>query len=101
MPTGDQKADLKAKLRERLYAQRISRTTKHNRERTVDQALKNLGIDQEKFKADLAAVKAQGGLTMNLDGTDPQMAVADKPKFEEGLVNSIGLGEEIDLNSGK
>ena len=53
---------LKAKIAEK----RISRSSKVQKEIVLDQTLKKLGIEKDKFKADLEAVRKQGGLEINL-----------------------------------
>jgi hypothetical protein len=53
---------LKAKLSEK----RINRSSKVQKEIILDKTLKKLGIEKDKFKADLEEVKKQGGLEINM-----------------------------------
>ena len=73
MPKGNKQpnSELRTKLREKIAIQRITRGTKEQKENTLEKALKDMGVDQEKLKADLKAVKAQGGLTICEDGGLP------------------------------
>mgnify|MGYP005657452149 CR=1 FL=1 len=63
--------ELRAKLREKIATQRIPRSSKEQKEHTLDKTMKEMGIDKEKFKADLEAVKKQGGLSVRADGSHP------------------------------
>jgi hypothetical protein len=63
--------ELRAKLREKIATQRITRSSKEQKEHTLDKTMKEMGIDKEKFKADLEAVKKQGGLSVRADGSHP------------------------------
>mgnify|MGYP005987519343 FL=1 len=56
---------LRQKLRAKIGESRISRSSKHNKEKVLDKELKKMGLDKEKLKADISAVKKQGGLTLN------------------------------------
>lgn len=65
--------DRKAKLEElrnlcraKRGEMRINRSTKLQKENILDKTLKQIGIDKEKFKKDLEAVKKQGGLELNI-----------------------------------
>ena len=62
---------LRAKLKEKIALQRITRSTKEQKEYTLDKTLKGMGIDKDKLKADLEAVKKQGGLSIRADGGHP------------------------------
>ncbi len=65
-----EKATRKKELRELLCAKigekRISRCSKQQKEAVLTQSLKKIGIDKDKFKADLEAVRNQGGLEINM-----------------------------------
>jgi ribosomal protein S4 len=63
--------ELRAKLKEKIALQRITRSTKEQKEHTLDRTLKRMGIDKDKLKADLEAVKKQGGLSIRADGGHP------------------------------
>jgi len=54
------------KLREKIGEKGINRSTKKNKEKILEKGLKDLGIDQEKFKEDLEKIKKQSGLEINL-----------------------------------
>ena len=45
---------------------RIQRSSKAQKEAILDNTLKQMGIDKEKFKKDLEAVRKQGGLEVNI-----------------------------------
>ena len=62
----DSRKELSNLLKSKLGEKRINRSSKLNKELILDKTLKNLGIEKEKFKADLEAVKKQGGLEINL-----------------------------------
>ena len=56
---------LRQKLRAKIGENRISRSSKQSKEKVLDKELKKMGLDKEKLKADISAVKKQGGLTLN------------------------------------
>mgnify|MGYP000363717743 FL=1 len=56
---------LRQKLRAKIGESRISRSSKQSKEKVLDKELKKMGLDKEKLKADISAVKKQGGLTLN------------------------------------
>lgn len=58
--------DMRALFKAKLGEKRIQRSSKATKERVLEQTLKQIGIDKEKFKADMEAVKKQGGLEINL-----------------------------------
>ncbi len=62
----DSRKELSNLLKSKLGEKRIDRSSKLNKELILDKTLKNLGIEKDKFKADLEAVKKQGGLEINL-----------------------------------
>jgi hypothetical protein len=62
----DSRKELSNLLKSKLGEKRINRSSKLNKELILDKTLKNLGIEKDKFKADLEAVKKQGGLEINL-----------------------------------
>ena len=45
---------------------KISRGSKHSKEMVLENVLKKMGLDKDKLKADIIAVKKQGGLTIDL-----------------------------------
>ena len=67
---GSTKKSQREKLREKLRAKigevRIARSSKTNKEKVLERNLAKVGIDKEKLKADLEALKKQGGLSINL-----------------------------------
>ena len=67
--SSDKNSELRNKLKLKLNEKSLSRSTKIKKEAVVDKNFKKLGIDKEKFKSDLEAVKKQGGFT------DEQMQV--------------------------
>jgi len=58
--------ELRKKLRAKIGERQIQRSTKHCREMVLDQTMKSMGLDRQKLKDDLAAIKQQGGLTISL-----------------------------------
>jgi hypothetical protein len=56
--------DARALLRAKLGEQRIRRSSKHAKDRILEQTLKQVGIDKKKLQEDMEAVKKQGGLTI-------------------------------------
>jgi len=62
----DSRKELSNLLKSKLGEKRINRSSKLNKEIILDKTLKKLGIEKDKFKADLEAVKKQGGLEINL-----------------------------------
>lgn len=67
--SSNKNSELRNKLKLKLNEKSLSRSTKIKKEAVVDKNFKKLGIDKEKFKSDLEAVKKQGGFT------DEQMQV--------------------------
>jgi hypothetical protein len=53
-------------IRSKIGEKSILRSSKDNREAILDKVLHDIGIDKEKFKADLEAIKKQGGLELNI-----------------------------------
>ena len=53
-------------IRTKIGEKSILRSSKDNREAILDKVLHDIGIDKEKFKADLEAIKKQGGLELNI-----------------------------------
>ena len=62
----DSRKELSNLLKSKLGEKRINRSSKLNKELILDKTLKNLGIEKDKFKADLEAVKKKVGLEINL-----------------------------------
>ncbi len=57
---------LRQKLRAKIGESRISRSSKKSKEKVLENTLKKMGLDKDKLKADIEALKKQGGLTINL-----------------------------------
>ena len=53
-------------LKSKITEKQIYRSGKDQREKVLEKTLGSLGIDQDKFKADLEAIKKQGGLEINM-----------------------------------
>ena len=60
------KDELRASLRSKIEEKRMARGAKQHKEAVLDQTLKNIGIDKEKFKADVEAGRKQGGLEITM-----------------------------------
>ena len=65
-PKEESRKILRDKLMNKINERRIMRNTKESKEIILEKTLNDIGIDKEKFKADLEAVKKQGGLQINL-----------------------------------
>lgn len=53
-------------LKSKITEKQICRSGKDQREKVLEKTLGSLGIDKDKFKADLEAIKKQGGLEINM-----------------------------------
>lgn len=53
-------------LKSKITEKQIYRSGKDQREKVLEKTLGSLGIDKDKFKADLEAIKKQGGLEINM-----------------------------------
>jgi len=62
----EKRAILRKKLREKLGEKQINRSSKKNKEQILDKSMSTMGLDYKKLKADLEAIKKQGGLTLNM-----------------------------------
>lgn len=58
--------ELRAKLKAKIGEGRIARSSKQNKEKILETTLKKLGLDKDKLKADIEAVKKQGGFTLKI-----------------------------------
>lgn len=61
--TEDERNNLKSKLKMKISDQSLRRSSKIKKETLIDKNLKKLGVDKEKLKNDIEALKAQGGFT--------------------------------------
>jgi hypothetical protein len=52
-------------LRSKIEEKKINRCSKKTKEAILENNLKKIGIDKNKLKEDLEAVKKQGGLTVD------------------------------------
>ena len=57
---------LRQKLRAKLGESRINRSGKVCKEQILNKSMSTMGLDYKKLKADLAAIKKEGGITLNL-----------------------------------
>ncbi len=57
---------LRQKLRAKLGESRINRSGKICKEQILNKSMSTMGLDYKKLKADLEAIKKEGGLTLNL-----------------------------------
>ena len=55
--------ELKTKLKSKILDKNLKRSSNNRKEIMMDKNFKKMGIDKERFKADLEAVKKQGGLS--------------------------------------
>jgi len=58
--------NIKNILRDKICQKRIDRSSMNTKEAILENNLKKIGIDKDKFKADLEAVRKQGGLEINI-----------------------------------
>ena len=58
--------ELKKKLRQKLSASKMKRSTKQVQNMVYEKEFKKQGVDLDKLKEDIEAVRKQGGLTLNL-----------------------------------
>ena len=61
---------LREKLRLKLGNKKLRRTNKKVRNQIMEKGLKKEGVDLEKLKKDIEAVNKQGGLTVDLGGSN-------------------------------
>ena len=59
----DTKTKLRDSLKSKIAEKRLNRSSNVCRDNLMDKNFKKMGIDKEKFQADLEAVKNQGGLS--------------------------------------
>ena len=59
----DTKTKLRDSLKSKIAEKRLNRSSNVCRDNLMDKNFKKMGIDKEKFQADLEAVKKQGGLS--------------------------------------
>ena len=57
--------ELKSKLKSKILDKNLKRSSTKRKDILMDKNFKKMGIDKEKFKADLEAVKKQGGLSQD------------------------------------
>lgn len=55
--------ELRNKLKSKILDKNLKRSSSNRKDILMDKNFKKMGIDKEKFKADLEAVKKQGGLS--------------------------------------
>lgn len=53
-------------LQSKITEKQICRSGKNQKETVLEKTLGSLGIDKDRFKADLEAIKKQGGLELNM-----------------------------------
>jgi len=53
-------------LKSKIQDKQMGRSGKDQKEKVLEKTLGSLGIDKDKFKADLEAVKKQGGLEISM-----------------------------------
>ena len=66
----DKKKELRQKLREKLQEKQINRSTHHAKNSILKQTMGKMGLDYEKFKADLANLQKEKGFSINLNDTN-------------------------------
>ena len=62
----DHRADLKQKLRDKIYSRSMERITVRARNDILEKSLKTMGIDQDKLRSDLEALNKMGGFTIDM-----------------------------------
>lgn len=58
--------ELRVLFRSKKGEMSIKRSSKNKKEAILEKTLKKIGIDKDKFKSDLEAVKKQGGFEINI-----------------------------------
>jgi len=61
-----QRKKLSNLLKSKITEKQMGRIGRNQRETVLEKSLGSLGIDKDKFKADLEAIKKQGGLEINI-----------------------------------
>ena len=61
-----QRKKLSNLLNSKIKEKQIYRSGNNQKEKVLEKTLGSLGIDKDKFKADLEAVKKQGGLEISM-----------------------------------
>jgi hypothetical protein len=61
-----EKNDLRERLKAKIEDKCMGRSSKKVKETVLNKTLKHFGIEKDKLKADLDAVKKQGGLEIKL-----------------------------------
>ena len=61
--TSDENSKLRNNLKNEIKEQKLKRSSNIKKELIVDKNFKKLGIDKQKFKDDLEALKKQGGFS--------------------------------------
>jgi len=61
-----QRKKLSNLLKSKITDKQMFRSGKNQKEMVLEKTLGSLGIDKNKFKADLEAIKKQGGLEINM-----------------------------------
>jgi hypothetical protein len=61
--TSDENSKLRNNLKNKIKEQKLKRSSNIKKELIVDKNFKKLGIDKQKFKDDLEALKKQGGFS--------------------------------------
>lgn len=59
------KNEAKTKLRNKILEKSLSRSSNVRKDTMMDRDMKKMGVDKEKFKADLEAIKKQGGFSQD------------------------------------
>ena len=61
--TSDENSKLRNNLKNKIKEQKLKRSSNIKKELIADKNFKKLGIDKQKFKDDLEALKKQGGFS--------------------------------------
>ena len=61
-----QRKKLSNLLKSKITEKQIYRSGKNQKEKVLEKTIVSLGIDKDKFKTDLEAIKKQGGLEINM-----------------------------------
>ncbi len=59
------KNEAKTKLRNKILEKNLKRSSNVRRDTMMDRDMKKMGIDKERFQADLEAIKKQGGFSQD------------------------------------
>lgn len=68
MTPEERRAELKARLKDKIEGQSLARSSKKHREEVLDKGMEKMGIDRKKLQESMDIIKKSGGkLSFNLE----------------------------------